>query len=316
LSTTHKHAPGTSGAVGEFLAEIEQSNGDIARIELLSDLDREGARRLRDEWPRIPERRRPQLVRQMVEDAESNIEHVYGRAMRVALSDRDPMTRLAALDGLWEFDAPGLLDELLHIAEAEDSDQVRAALAVTLAPHAQRADAGELGAQDTDRLKRALLNMHLHDRSLDVRRRALETMGYLSTELSVGDAIQSAFESGSFQMRISAIRAMGHNADERWLPACYEELGSDEPEVRFEAVAAIGYIGDERSSPRVVDVLTDDDAEIRLAAVVALGAIGGPIAINALRRLIRDEDDTLLIEAAEDALNEAQLVANPLRPPS
>jgi HEAT repeat protein len=73
-------------------------------------------------------------------------------------------------------------------------------------------------------------------------------------------------------------------------------------------------IGDPRSVPDVVDVTSDSDSEVQLAAIAALGAIGGQMAVSALRRL-QQEDSPIIAQAADDALQEALIMANPLRPP-
>ncbi|HUG13752.1 MAG TPA: HEAT repeat domain-containing protein [Thermomicrobiales bacterium] len=315
LYTPHEHAPGTSGAVEAFLKELKRSDSEVILLELLSDLDRDGARRLRDEWQSVPAATRTSMVRSMVEDAERDVAQVYGRVMHIALDDPEPETRLAALRGLWEHDAPGLLGELLNLASVEKDSRVREALAEALAPYAERVGADELETHEAARLRVTLLDMCQSDSARAVRRRALETLGYFPDDEAIAEAIQDAFDSGIFEMQVSALRAMGCQSDTRWLPACYGELNSDEVEIRHEAVTAIGKIMDVRSSTRVVDMLADEDADVRVAAILALGAISGPIAINTLRRIIRDEDDMVLVEAADDALSEAQLVVLPLQPP-
>lgn len=315
IFTSHENEPGTSAAVDQFFGELERSGGTVVLHELLSDLDRAGAQRLNEDWERIPRDVRVPLVRRMVEDAEVNIERSYGRVMRIAFSDPDPDARLAALEGLWEYDAPGLLEEMLDIAASEPDERVRAAVAEALAQYSRLAELEELEAGTSTRLSRTLLDLYRSDPSRTVRRRALESVSFISGNREIAEAIRQAYESGIFEMMVSALRAMGHQAVADWLPVCYSELSSDEPELRYEAVTAIGAIMDERSSTKIVDMLSDNDAEVRMAAVGALGSIGGPIAINALRRLIDEEDDELLVEAAEEALAEARLMENPLRPP-
>jgi HEAT repeat protein len=314
-TTSDEHDPGTLPAVEQFLREITATEGETVRHELLSDLDRAGAQRLEEEWERVPPSVRAQMVRDMVEDAERNIERSYSRVMRIAIRDPHPATRIKALDGLWEHQQAELVGDLLDMLSSESDDSVRAALVMALAPYSQRAEIADLEESAAERLKVTLLNLYHEDSSATVRRRALESVGYFSDAGPVATAIREAYESGSFAMQVSALRAMGHQADARWLPLCYGELKSDEPEIRFEAVTAIGSIMDERSSSRIVDMIADDDAEVRLAAISALGSIGGPIAINALRRLVQEEEDELLIDAAEEALEEALLMENPLRPP-
>jgi HEAT repeat protein len=282
-------------------------------IEPFSDLDRSAAAYLRSEWPSLPAQRRLAAVKAMTADAEENIARNYSRALLVAVDDDLPETRLCVLEGLWELASQEFLATLLSRAGVEANDEVRALLAQSLGRYAMQAELGELETEEAQAVRRTLMDLLEGDASVNVRRRALESLGYFSDDERVAEEIEHAYESGNFAMRVSAIRAMGLQSDPRWLPICHEELSSDDPEARYEAVAALGQIGDPRSVSLVVDVLQDDDSEVRLAAVAALGALGGQMAVNSLRRLTK-EDDPALAEAAEDALEEALLLSNPLRP--
>lgn len=284
-------------------------------FEVLSDLDRAGTQLLRGRWGQIPDESRLQLIRRMGEDAEDNIERSYGRVMRIALNDTNPSMRQAALEGIWEFDAPGLLEELIEMASSETDEGVRVALAVAFTPYCQRAASGQIDDVQVTQIRETLLDMYQHDPSPLVRRRAIETVAFMAGSEEITDAIRDAYESGQYDMIVSSLRAMGHTAMDYWLPICHRELLSDEPEIRYEAVTAVGSIMNERSSGHVVDMLSDEDTEVRLAAIGALGSIGGSISIGTLRRIVQEEDDELLLEAAQEALEEASLVENPLRPP-
>ncbi|HYI15617.1 MAG TPA: HEAT repeat domain-containing protein, partial [Thermomicrobiales bacterium] len=162
-------------------------------------------------------------------------------------------------------------------------------------------------------LRVTLLRVLENDVSPEVRRRALESAGYLADDPDVVRQIEDAYESGIHALRVSALHAMGRQADTRWLDIVHHELTSDEPELRFEAVTATGTIGDERSVVELIDRLRDDDVEVQMAAIAALGAIGGRLAISALRKLTED-DSPAIVDAADDALEEALLTSNPLRP--
>jgi HEAT repeat protein len=283
-------------------------------VESLSDLDRHGVTLMREAWPSVPEQRRVAAVRAMTSDAEQNIVRNYSRALLVAMDDENSEARLNALEGLWELSSFDLLELLLDRARTEQDASVRALIAQSLGRFAMQAELGELEPLEGTRVRQTLMDLLANDSSQLVRRRALESLGYFSDDAEVADEIEHAYESGNFDMRLSAIRAMGLQADSRWVSLCQEELSSDEPEVRYEAVTAVGQIGDPRSVSFVIDVLRDEDTEVRLAAIGALGALGGQMAVNALRSVAK-EDDPVLAEAAEEALEEALIQSNPLRPP-
>jgi len=306
-------ATGTTEHVARF---VEQSTGRASgpvEIEGLSDLDRSAAALLRERWTEIPSANRARLTQAMVVDAEENVERNYHRVFLIAIDDEEPETRRSAIEGLWGYEESDLLEHLLRHVEAEPDPAVRTAEVVALGRYAMLSELDELDESQTARLKDVLLRLADDDESLDVRRRAIESLGYFSGDDEVDFQIEEAYESGIHENRVSAIHAMGRQATTRWLDVCMENLSDSEPEIRFEAVTAVGVIGEPRSVSAIIDLISDPDAEVRLAAIGALGAIGGPMAVNTLRRLT-SEDDPAVVEAAEDALEEAQIASNPLRP--
>jgi len=82
-----------------------------------------------------------------------------------------------------------------------------------------------------------------------------------------------------------------------------EELQSHEPAMRFEAAQAAGEMGLKAAVQHLIQCIDDTDASVRQAAVSALGKIGGPAAKRALQALLQF-DDEVLVQAAEDALDE------------
>ncbi len=59
--------------------------------------------------------------------------------------------------------------------------------------------------------------------------------------------------------------------------------------------------------------LGDDDREVQLAAIGSLGQIGGSASMTILKRLATSGDE-IVREAAEEALDEAAFMSNPLGP--
>lgn len=311
-STNQPDDQDCEGAVDRALAHIAGSTGPML-VEPLSDLSRSAARYLAERWPTLPAAVRLAAVNAMREDADAHIEHTYGRALLVALKDADPAIRLAALEGLTELESPSFRDVLLTNIESEPDDRVRASEAMALGKFVLLCEHEEGDEATSDRLRQSLLALLQHDPSAEVRRRALESVGYLAGDREVIRRIDDAYESGDHGMRVSALHAMGRQADTRWLDIVHDEFTSDDPELRFEAVTAAGTIGSERSVVELIDRLRDDDIEVQMAAIASLGAIGGRLAVSALRRLTED-DSPAIVDAAEAALEEAELSSSPLRP--
>lgn len=299
---------GTVDGVDAFIDAISDQPDTQPVTSPLSDLDRAAASRLRSRWLQIPDHIRATIVRTMVEDAEDHIERHYARAFIVACDDPDADVRLAAFDGLWENETPELLDLLFSRSADEPDARVREAMAIALGRFAFDSD----DDNRTDAIRAVLFDLWEGDAATDVRRRALESLGFLEGD-DIIEAIEDAFASSVVELRASALQAMGRQASDRWIDACLQELRSDDPELRFEALVAIGSIGHQRTVGAVIDAIDDEDTEVALAAIAALGAIGGPMAINRLRQLVQDGNQAIA-EAAEDALQEASIMARPLRP--
>ena len=123
---------------------------------------------------------------------------------------------------------------------------------------------------------------------IDVRRRAIESIGY-SGDSRVSKIIEAAYYDENIKMRVSAIFAMGRNADMRWIPQVVAELDSNQAELRFEAARACGEL--------------EAKAEM---AIWALGRIGGDVARAALEACLESDSEALAL-AAEDSLDELNL---------
>ncbi len=312
-STSPQPEKDSQGAIDRVLTQLRSADDSGLFVEPLSDLGREAATYFAERWPDLPLDIRLAAVQAMRDDAEQQIEHNYNRALLVAVRDIDADTRLAAIDGLAELESATYCDALLESIEDEPDERVRAAMALALGRFALKAELDELDDETAERVRETLLRVIDDDPSAAVRRRALEAAGYFAEDDEVIRRIEDAYEGDNHLLRVSALHAMGRQGTVRWLDVVHHELTNDEPELRFEAVTAAGSIGEERSVLELIDRLRDDDVEVRMAAIAALGAIGGQFAINTLRKLTEDDSEAIA-DAAEDALEEAQMMSNPLRP--
>jgi HEAT repeat protein len=177
-----------------------------------------------------------------------------------------------------------------------------------------RAQLGDLPEDDAP-LRTALRTMLIDDPDPRVQLEALESLAYLIDEPGVTERVQAAYEDGDIELRGSALRSMGRQADGRWSRRVVESMLDDEPELRFDAARAAGMIGGAGFVPRLIDLARDDDdGEVRLAAIEALGEIGSEEAVRVLRELAR-EDDVAISEAVESALDVATLADASAGPP-
>ncbi|MHB1134832.1 MAG: HEAT repeat domain-containing protein [Chloroflexota bacterium] len=277
----------------------------------LHDLGETEARQLLHAWPQLSVERRRWLVETLGDLAEDNIEFDFARVYRVALSDPDEQVREMAVDSLWENEDEGVCEQLVGLLRDDPAPAVRAAAASALGQYTFLAEMEELDDDLAASVRQALLSAFYGAQPLDVRRRAVEALGYWGSSGEVQQIIAGAYGDPEPSMRISALFAMGRSADSRWLGTLLKELQNEDAELRFEATRALGEIEDEAAVPGLARAAQDEDGEVRLGAIEALGHIGGPQATEVLRELSRGQDEAVA-EAAETALTEAAFYDAPL----
>lgn len=276
----------------------------------LNDIGVEGQPELWAAWQRIDEGRRREIAVALAELAEENVEFDFRDVFSAIIEDRDAAVRTAAVDGLWEDDRLSTLRRLIPMLRDDPDDEVRAAVALALGRFAYRASCDELSQRVAADVRGVLFaaasNLDLPDA---VRRRALESVGYFGGD-DVIQTIAQAYASGRRALKESALVAMGHSLDPRWLPIFEAELQSAEPALRYEAARASGELGEQAAAllPRLLPLAEGDDLEVAQAAIWAMGQIGGEAAQRALRRLV-DSGTPAIQQAAEEALSELQLDA-------
>lgn len=260
-------------------------------------------------WQKIGAARRREIVAAMTELAEDNADLDFHALLTWCLDDTDAEVRRLALEGLWESDSPRMLRRLLALLHEDSDESVRAAAAVALSRFAFLASLEELDDADADRVHAALLTVSSDTaQPLEVRRRALEGVGYFAEDEQVQRLIEQSYRDREQLLRESALVAMGRSMLPRWLPAIIRELESPSPALRYEAARAAGELADEARSavPKLVPLCNDDDSEVALAAIWALGQVGGPGAKRVLEQLRKSQDDVRR-QAALDALEELDM---------
>jgi hypothetical protein len=300
----------------DTLALVGDSRRRLSRRDMKgrSDIGRELEGELHAAWLEIDGRRRREIIRTMVELAEDNVDLDFRDVFCACLADTDPQIRHAAVDGLWDDDRARTMRQLLTLLASDPDDDVRATAALGLGRFAYRASLEELRPVDVEMLRAALVGTARNaDLGPDVRRRALEGAGYFAGP-DVDEAIAQAYASGNVDLKASALAAIGHSLDRRWLPIVEAELASSEPALRYEAARASGELGEEAASllPKLLPLAEDSDVEIYTAAIWALGQIGGSAARRTLRRLV-NSDEAERQAAAEDALSELEFNVDPSR---
>jgi HEAT repeat protein len=285
------------------LALLKPAPEEPARFPLhwLSDLSTGQSRSIEPIWRALTENARRDLIGRMSEEARENFELDFTAVARIALRDADPEVRIAAIHALVECEDRRVADSLLAILLEDSEFLVRAAAAAALGQYMEWSELGEvsdaLGARVEAGL-RAVLRSQDH---LEVRRKALESVGYSSRE-DIREHILAAHKHPEESMRRSALAAMGHSLDSDWEPQVTRDLESGSAGLRAEAARAAGEIALRRAVPALIELLSDTEGEVRKNAVWALGEIGGGKARHALNDMIRHaspEEEACIAEALD-----------------
>ncbi|WP_240695825.1 HEAT repeat domain-containing protein [Candidatus Chloroploca sp. Khr17] len=280
-----------------------------AELKSLAELDAGGFKLFQATWPTFPAERRIAILRALNELGEDNLDLDFRPIMRECLHDSEADVRAAAIVGLWEDEHETTMDQFIMLMTHDGAGVVRATAAVALARFAYQAEVGELEPTAGQRLLSALLNVTIDpEQPLEVRRRAIEGLGYFAASKEAQAEIGRAYAHTELAMRESAVLAMGRSMRPTWLPYIERELQSPSPAMRYEAARAVGECAEDGRPllPALLPLIEDEDTEIALMAIWALGQVGGPGARRVLERLVRSRDATRR-EAATDALEELSL---------
>lgn len=264
-------------------------------------------------WPEVEVERRRNILSDLHEIGEANFEVTFDSVFRLALEDADPEVRATAIRGLWEAEELDLVAPLLELMYHDPAWEVRATAASALGRYIYLGEIDDIPALLKQRIEEALLTVIRGQDVLEVRRRALEAIGY-SGRAEVVDLIQAGYESLDEPMRVSAVFAMGRNSDSRWAAAVLAELESDSSEMRFEAARAAGELQLGEAVPRLEKLIqANEDEADHEAALWSLSEIGGPEAQRILTEqlaLTEDEDELEFIEEALENLDFTDEVAS------
>ncbi|HSD84357.1 MAG TPA: HEAT repeat domain-containing protein [Anaerolineae bacterium] len=284
----------------------------VAALYALSGLEQAQLEQVKSVWEALPADRRAATMQHLVELGDENFEVDFNALYRVGLHDADPAVRAAAVSGLWEDADPALIAPLLNLLQTDDSEAVRAASASALGHYVYQGELEELATAKVAPIIAALKTVYRNvAEPIEVRRRALESLGFLSDD-DTSQLITQAYQHANDRLKLSAVFAMGRSLDtDRWGSIVMEELAAPDPEMRYEAARAVGELEYAPAVRQLAELLDDVDEEVQLATVWSLGQIGGEKAKQLLMAVL-ESDVEHLHEQAEDALAELEFKADNL----
>ena len=278
----------------------------VAGLYALSGLDKAQLEQVTATLNTLPADRRAATMQHLVDLGDDTFEVDFNAIFRVGLYDTDPAVRASAISGLWEDVDPALIAPLLSLLQTDESDAVRAAAASVLGHYVYEGELEELDEAKVQPIVTALKAIYRDvAQPIEVRRRALESLGFLSDD-DTSQLITQAYHHANDRLKLSAVFAMGRSLDaERWGSIVMEELAAPDPEMRYEAARAVGEMEYAPAVRKLGELLEDVDEEVQLVTVWSLGQIGGEKAKQLLLAVL-ESDAEHLHEEAEDALAELE----------
>lgn len=279
----------------------------------LSNMTPEHKGQFETAWNDLEVERRRKIVTSLNDLSEEVVELDFNEVYQFFLQDQDAEVRGKAIDGLWEDESREVLNRLLKMLESDPSPYVREKAAVGVGRFAYLAEIGRLPQRWIEKIRETLLAQLGKDNPVEVERRLIESVGYFNNNEQVTKIIEKAYQSDDDLIKAGALRAMGRNLNQRWLPEIGKELSNSDPLLRFEAATAVGEMGSKELLPSLIKLCQDNDREVRQAAIWALGQVGGPEAVRTLKGLLNDKSEAVR-EAAQEALKEVNFNEQPLNP--
>ena len=201
-----------------------------------------------------------------------------GRAvagLSAALSDDDPLVRLAAAEGLGGLEDPRAVEALSKALRGDESVEVR------------RMAAWALGEIEDAAGVPALSDALRSDRDDEVRRMSAWALGEIESATAV-DALGAALKDSSPEVRKTAVWALGEIESANGVPHLLPFLKDESSEMRSQAAWALGEIESPRAVPALSAAIDDRDPKVREMVVWALGEIEDASAVGALAKALGD----------------------------
>jgi HEAT repeat protein len=213
--------------------------------------------------------------------------------------------RTRAIRLLAECDDPKLIPVYVNMLGRDPDATTRAEAATALGRFVMLGELDEIAEGPHREAEDALLKAVNSEDNAGVRRRALESLGF-SSRREVPTLIESAYNREDPEWVAASLFAMGRSADDRWEEEVVGQLLSEDPRIELAAVQAAGELGLATARPILLKLLEDEvDDEVIEAAIWSLSQIGGEDArvyIESLLDLAGEDDQTEFLEEALENL--------------
>ena len=271
-------------------------------LSYFSDIDPASLAALLEAWPRVKPARKLSLLDKLKSLADEDTLVSFDDLSRALLADPDAGVRARAIRLLDECDDPKLVPAYIKILSGDEDGAARAEAANALGQFVMLGELEEISEAVHHKAEDALLASINNEKDVNVRRRALESLGF-SSRPEVPALIESAYQRQSPEWQTSAMVAMGRSSDDRWEEQVISRLVNGDVRVQLAAVQAAGELGLPSARPILLNMLTEEESdEIFAAAIWSLSQIGGEDARTYIEALIAETEDDDLLDFLEDAL--------------
>lgn len=270
-----------------------------------SDIEAAALDALLETWPRIAPSRKLLLLDRLDALADEDTLVSFDDLGRALLADPEAQVRVRAIRLLDECEDPRLIPAYLRILTSDEDVSARAEAASALGMFVQLGEFEDIPAEAHRQVEDALLKAFNSEDEPIVRRRALEALGY-SSRPEVPALIEASFKRQNPDWKASALFAMGRSSDERWAEQVLSMLLAENLTVRTAAVEAAGELGLPGARLLLLRLLEEeDDSAVIEAAIWSLSQIGGEdvrIYLESLLDAAEEDDEIAFLEEALDNL--------------
>ena len=295
----------TKTSISKLISELTDSGQELSRstLQQFSDMDSASLHALHEAWPRVSPDRKRKLLEGLEDLSEQDTLVSFDDFARSLLGDPDPEVRMRAIRLLDEADDAKLIPAFIRIMNEDRDAETRAEAASALGKFVELGELEEIPAESRRAVEDALLEKANSEDQGQVRRNALESLGF-SSRPEVITLMESSFRRENPEWQASALFAMGRSFDGRWEEPVLSRLIDVNSLVRLAAVEAAGELRLASARTALFHLLEEEEEdEITTAAIWSLSQIGGEDArlyIENLLDLAEEEEDVEFLEQALD----------------
>ena len=260
---------------------------------------------LHEIWPRVGLSRKLSLLEELESLAEEDTLVSFDDFARPLLDDPDAAVRVHALRLLNESEDVKLIPSILQLLKHDADSSVRAEAAVELGHFVALGELDEIPWEAYSQVQAGLLESARGEDGPEIKRHALESLGYSSDD-EVVKLIEAALNKRESDWQASALTAIGRSADDRWEEDVLLGLTDADNRVRLAAVQAAGNLALKSARTillRMLEEEEDEDDDVTMSAIWSLSQIGGEDVRTYLENLLDQTEDDDQAEFLEEALD-------------